>query len=699
MPARTFELSVPLDLTEIADTARDDKLKVVARAADGTVTSSTVTIRGDARTAKLTFADHPGAVTVAVGPVAADDSQILDADTIGLHVPSRYWEDAAKVSLSPLKVGLWHWGWWKRWCRTITVTGRMVCPDGRPVPGATVTAYDIDSFFVWTSKQALGSQTTAADGTFTMTFTWCCGIYPWWWWFRVRPWVLDPRIAQRVHEAAGRLGDVRFETPTPQPSLAVFGPMLGRGDGDDARALRRGALAELEPKDLEAARERLLKTLPDHLGSLGIWPWVPWSPWRDCRPDLVFSATQDCGDGVTVVLDEDVSDTRWDVADDVSVTLVATSGACCLPGGGDDDCLVVDAVCNSPMHHVAGNTGAPAGTPAAVDGYLVTSVDGVDQALDVPFGGSVPVYQNPSDLVGVDYYALEHSANGGPWGPLPAGACPAFVRKWMLFPGPTTGTETFAPIPVGAYSVYETRRHLEDTTYGDWSPGGDRFWLSTNYDLLCPISSSALVDGRHEMRVVKLTETSPGVFGPPEPVISCDGQTQAGFVLVMDNRTITPLGHDPAHNCGAGVHLCTIEPDTHILEVRVDGEVVGPCDTISRSDGTVEIDVLAHDPDGHLAEFELSSHFGTSGFVDLLAAGTVVSLDGGPSASTYAGALAAGATRPTWTGGRFRITVPATTAFPVPCCYLLRLVARKRTVESCTAWVRNVSEMTLGIGV
>ncbi len=235
MPARTFELSVPLDLTEIADTARDDKLKVVARAADGTVTSSTVTIRGDARTAKLTFPDHPGAVTVAVGPVAADDSQILDADTIGLHVPSRYWEDAAKVSLSPLKVGLWHWGWWKRWCRTITVTGRMVCPDGRPVPGATVTAYDIDSFFIWTSKQALGSQTTAADGTFTMTFTWCCGIYPWWWWFRVRPWMLDPRIAERVHEAAGKLGDVRFETP-------------------DAAAVARGLRADARPGRGRATR-------------------------------------------------------------------------------------------------------------------------------------------------------------------------------------------------------------------------------------------------------------------------------------------------------------------------------------------------------------------------------------------------------------------------------------------------------------
>jgi len=38
-------------------------------------------------------------------------------------------------------------------------------------------------------------------------------------------------------------------------------------------------------------------------------------------------------------------------------------------------------------------------------------------------------------------------------------------------------------------------------------------------------------------------------------------------------------------------------------------------------------------------------------------------------------------------------------AFPIPCCYLLQLEAYKRTFESCTQNVRNISEMTLGIGV
>ena len=85
-----------------------------------------------------------------------------------------------------------------------------------------------------------------------------------------------------------------------------------------------------------------------------------------------------------VVLDEGVSDTRWDVPDTVDVTLVATSDACCLPGGGDDsDCLIVDSVCSSPMQHVAGNTGSPVGTPAAVEGYLVTTVDGKTLSQEV----------------------------------------------------------------------------------------------------------------------------------------------------------------------------------------------------------------------------------------------------------------------------------------------------------------------------
>ena len=50
-------------------------------------------------------------------------------------------------------------------------------------------------------------------------------------------------------------------------------------------------------------------------------------------------------------------------------------------------------------------------------------------------------------------------------------------------------------------------------------------------------------------------------------------------------------------------------------------------------------------------------------------------------------------------GPYYRLTLPTARAFPEKCCYLIRLEASKRTLESCTQYVRNASEMTLGIGV
>jgi len=698
-----FVLKVPLDHSELTDLAVDDKIKVVARAADGTTSSTTVTVGGrPASEAELTFKANPGRVKVAIGPADADDHQILDAETLGINVPARMWEDLKRLQVAPIKIGPFHWGWWKRWCRTITIKGRLVCPDGRGVPGAKICVDDIDRWFVWTSREEVACTVTEPDGSFSMTFRWCCGLYPWWWWFRVRSWVLDDTLATQVSRALDQSPDIRLETPTTQPSLGSFSRLLARGDQGMA-ALARQPLSDLDPGTLDKVRDRLVSALPSspELERLAIWPWFPWSPWRDCRPDLVFRAVQDCGQGLVTVLNEGVGETRWDVPDELEVTLVANSEACCLPQPPEEDCLILDSVCGHGMHHVAGNLAAPAGTPAAVEGYLVTYTDGVDSELDIPFGGSVPIYQNPSDLIGVDYYAFEHSVDGGvSWLPLPAGAAPSFSRYWQLFPGPSVGSELFDPVSVGAYQVYETRRHFEDTHYGDWSPGGSRYWMSTNYELLIPLNSTALADGRHHLRVVQFTKTGPEEFEGPEPVLSCDNETQASCVLVIDNRVISALGHDPSHNCGAGIHLCTVEPDTHIRVVSVNGDVVGPCDTIGRERGsTTEIEFEVTDPDGHLSSFSLTSHYGNSGVVDLLAAGTLTCISGGPNASDYAAALAGGATRPIWTGGVFRLSIATEDAFPVPCCYLLRLEASKRTLENCVQWVRNVSEMTLGIGV
>ncbi|NMD45566.1 MAG: hypothetical protein GYA85_02195, partial [Propionibacterium sp.] len=56
-----FVLKVPLDHRELTGLARDDKVKVVARAADGSTSSTTVTVGGrEASEAELTFRTNPG---------------------------------------------------------------------------------------------------------------------------------------------------------------------------------------------------------------------------------------------------------------------------------------------------------------------------------------------------------------------------------------------------------------------------------------------------------------------------------------------------------------------------------------------------------------------------------------------------------------------------------------------------------------
>lgn len=332
-----YVLTVPLDLSDIAEKNDDDRLKVVTQTADDTITSTVVTVGELDRAAGAQLPQPPGDGPGRARSGGGRRRQVLDGDTVRTVVPARMWDDITKINLAPIKIGPWYWGWWKRWCRTITVEGRLVCPDGRPVPGAQVCAYDIDWWFIWSSKQQVGCTTTAADGTFTLTFTWCCGLYPWWWWFQTRPWILDDDLSDLVRRRLDSDLRVPFRAPTAQPSLSVFEAILAKHDG---MVGERGVpLAELDPEKVDAARKVLLDNLPSapELEKLQIWPWAPWTPWRDCAPDLVFRAVQDCGEGRVVVLDEGPASTRWDVPDSLQVTLVANDQACCRPDDGKDD--------------------------------------------------------------------------------------------------------------------------------------------------------------------------------------------------------------------------------------------------------------------------------------------------------------------------------------------------------------------------
>jgi hypothetical protein len=719
-----YQLTIPIDASAIEDRQAGD-VKVAARDSNGRIQARLAKV--DAKgygSATLEFEQQPGALSVFVGPGDATDDELVNLETLQFKVSARRWGNESSLALKPLLIPPYYWYWWRRWCRTFVIRGTVVCPDGSPVVGAEVCAYDVDWFFIWSSKQLIGCATTDVNGAFELRFRWCCGWWPWWWW-RFRVWQLDPTLSAHIANLARRHPELSLGPITGnQPNTLPFKSLAG--------TLRTGAVEPLLRTDvgsLERLREQLVAKLPPapELERLHVWPWWPWWPWRDCTPDVIFRVTQDCGTYAATIVDEGIGDTRWNIPNPLDVTLVANDQACCRPPCPDPceegECIIIDRVCEWSVEDIGGNLGAP---PAPA-GYLHPGPVPLDTTgRHRPFGGIVPVYKNPGDLIGVDYLEFEFSAdNGATWLPLPAGAGVNFTRLRWDDPGsPPSVQEPFAfdSSSFPGHTVLETREHREGVIGGTWDvPGADHFWLSMNWDLLIPIDSTKFADGTYLFRAIGWDDGGGGTLVNRRELPVCGEEPEINqLALTFDNRVITAVGHDASHLCG-GIHICTVEPDTHILAVRVNGTAVGPCDTVDTTTGDLEIDFLARDipapgTPGHLDSYVLESRWGLNQSRNLLSqpGASVTVLSGvasgwalGQSSGNYGTALSQGAAAPNWEGGTFRLSMPLEQAFPEPCCYQLYLVAHKRTVVGgqsglafvCSGNHWNHTQLSLGIGV
>ena len=713
---------------------------LVAAVRDGTVLGSSVLKVEGAKQRRLPFevdfepvvlpgARGPCPVVLVVGPNVAD-RELLGLDTVRHEVdlaaaaPKRSAEaqatKSAELKLGRIAVDASLFERWLISCHTYTIHGRMVCrhwhydPQKRrwwfcdePVPGAVVEAFDVDRFWWWYWRDLIGSAVTDIHGNFQLKFRWCC--------LRWRPWprpnpAIDPDILARIQQLlASAQPPLPPIPPGPDPDPMLFQQLLGGAaslSGPVLAAATQGALslASVQPSVGALSAEALRAALPasPELAALRVWPW--WN-WGDCAPDVVFRATQRCGDRVNVIYAETNAQTRWDIPTTLNVTLVANDLACCIPSCRDPECpecLKLTWVGCTPVDLISADAGPP-----DLRGFARTAAPDADPWKDNPFWGSLQVQGG----VGwdVDYFKVQVSRDGGAWADLPSPAFAGYTRSY--WDGSAFVPVAFTPTLKNGQMVIMTRHHYEVLNpaiprFGGaviWNDYATLFYFDSTQPGLTPDALYQLrFDGFAADAADKLIASSERILP------TCGRETAEQLYLRIDNQALVhPAPSLPApckipHACGGIIHACTVEPDCYIREIwKNEGqsgqECVSACD-IARLEPTDTLTLhfsVTCPPtvqDGHLGGYWLRAEYGANQafyiaaplFVD--ATGGVGTLAADPTAEfgpSYSQALAQGAARPLWSGGDFKVTLRGTD-FPECCAYLLRLWAWKRTTNGCS---------------
>ncbi len=670
-----FILEIPIDASNVEDRQRGETVRVTAVAAGGVLVSGVAEVPASGKASvKLRFEERPKNLRIHVGPgtVAPEDLPKLQAIEVPIATARLQAVDRLKLDSLVIKPNVWKL--WRGWCRTYKVSGYVKCFDGSPAPGAEVTAFDIDWCWWWISKQSVASAVTDENGYYEMSFTWCCGYWPWWWWNR-RLWRLEPGLIDRIKPIL-RLHPELPEPPrpTPKPDLAVFEQILsdserplqrgrfedlGRtGVLDGAHALdastrfggtrfgnvsvRRdlrlgtGATATFDPTHMARLREPLLERLPgvEELSRLRVWPWYPWCGWADCAPDLVMRVTQDCdGEQNKLIVDEGFLQTRWNITTNETIDLTPLF-ACCRDDTPqpEGDCLNITKVCDVLTSDIGGNPTAPP-SPAANAGYASPTV------ADQPFAGRLEIFGDFGTAAQADYYEFEwlSSTPGAVWEAMPPGAIVGFNRQFFgpeLPAGPiATHAAPFPIQEIDGRRVIETRQHFQRANQpATWETvgSGSRWWTGKKTFLGYWVTGD-FPDDLYRLRIKTWELTPAGTLTPdstltpttPQILDICgddDIPTANEIVLRVDNRIITDtVAH--GDECGSGtVHTCTDEPETRILSAKIfDGpgrNAAEKSDLAACSEAAIaatdelRIRFQASDTDGHLSRYTLQVTYG-----------------------------------------------------------------------------------------
>jgi hypothetical protein len=328
MPENRFVLRVPLDASRVPEFRPDCAVLVLAWSKQCAPQQRLVRFSKDKKgVATFEFESAPlESLRVALGPETATAFELQRLQTISVSVPVSSWSGTNEVTLPAVQISAYYWWWWQHWQQSFKVTGRVVSSPGVPVIGAAVAAFDIDAWWWWTAQERVGDATTDEDGSFAIEFTRASGWWPWWWW-ATRDWQTNAELVGRITAFVGQYPKFgALGGPTAQPSMEGFQPLLASSSRAMPAKLslvqpRQGiGTGAIDPAALEGLRERLVEILPRNF-PLPVWPWSQWAPWEDCGANLIFKVTDTCGDETRVLVNESVSETRWDIPSTLDVTL------------------------------------------------------------------------------------------------------------------------------------------------------------------------------------------------------------------------------------------------------------------------------------------------------------------------------------------------------------------------------------------
>ena len=703
------KLVIPIDVSQVKDADRgQQKVRVAAKIGEKVVSQVVSVKSGKAEVTLDVDARQP--LTLAIGPDNVSDQDLFNFQTLTTAVNPTQWANKPTLKLPPFIVTPAWWILWLGWCRTFTITGRVICPEtGFPVPGAEVRAFDVDFFWWWLSSSQVGpTVVTDANGQFTIKFTWCCGWWPWWWW-QLRRWSLEPLLIDKIRPVLKFRPELKFKEPSPEVSFDITGltsvippvpirPQLGFATPSIPIPPPIRTITKVDPSTIPTLRERLTSVLPPvpELERLRIWPWFPWTPWLDCSPDIIFRVTQNCGGGQDkVIVNENLFQARWDIPTNLNVTLKANDQACCIPINDPDpvgSCALITGVCGDPGI-ISGNIGGTSAHPGGPVGYANPGTS------DNPFSEGISIWGQLGTHPQTAYYEIEykeHSAGPGAWASVPPAALSGFTRGYFdSSPGHVWPNQWFYPgfplIPLGTKLVYESRQHYEQThplplpsSWGNVANG--RVWFMNVNELAHIQTAGNFVDGTYDFRVRGYRALPGGGPDPADPGVvldGCGGHADNNLIVLrIDNRIVGP-------GVPGTVHVDTSEPDCGITSIKLGAVEVQPCGAEKLLPNTpLTIDYFCSDPDGHLLSYDLRILWGDSDDRSLFDfAAPAAAAPGVQPGPTYSQAvLQPGGGRPTWSGGQMRLHIPdASKVFPRTCCYLIQLTVWKRNIVNCSS--------------